>query len=231
MSSLQKALEKSSDAGIGETTRNKKDRTRKNARTVTAKPKIVISTPAHLSSNDSSSSSSDEESVGTDEERKQQHNDNHQEENSEDMIKIRQQAFDLLNKSSGHIPTNDESKGFISSYQQQSTGENSTNNHHSSSYQSSSPYAMHNPHAHPKARIADEMTVTDLIVNCVSDVCRSSSSEILSKGVALVSAGYKSVSDYGDKPVSGTFDSIDTSQHGYGNSKNHAGGYPARYQD
>mmetsp|Transcript_6025 Transcript_6025/g.6738 ORF Transcript_6025/g.6738 Transcript_6025/m.6738 type:complete len:232 (+) Transcript_6025:437-1132(+) len=231
MSSLQKALEKSSPAGIEGTTKNKKDRTRKNARPVTTKPKIVISTPAHLSSDDSSSSSSDDSSVGMEEERKQQQNNNHQEENSEDMIKIRQQAFDLLNKSSGHTPTNDEAKGFISSYQQQSTGENSTSNHYSSSYQSSSPYAMHNPHAHPKARVADEMTVTDLIVNCVSDVCRSSSSEILSKGVALVSAGYKSVSDYSDKPVSGTFDSIDTSQHGYGNSKNQAGGYPARYQD
>jgi hypothetical protein len=254
MSSLQKALETAHQeqppafAQIGGTAKKKKkkNRTEKNDRNfMPVKPKIVISTPAHDDDDDSddgscsSSSSSDDSNVdANEEEQKQQNND------SEDMMKIRQQAFDLLNKSSGPTPNNKKSttttttNGFsVSSYQQQSTGEqsnttyhNTDNNHSSSSYQSS-PYAMHNPNVHPNARTADKMSMTDLIVNCVSDVCRSSSSEILSKGVSLVSAGYKSVSNYGDKPVSGTFDSIDTSQHGYGNSNNVQRAYPARYQD
>jgi hypothetical protein len=262
MSSLQKALDTAHQeqppafAQIGGTAKKKKNKKKKKSqpkknvrRTVMmpVKPKIVISAPAHDDDDDdddddsddgscsSSSSSSDDSSVDTNvEEQKQQNNDN------EDMIKIRQQAFNLLNKSSGPTPNNNKSRtnGFsVSSYQQQSPGEQSnitnhnTNNTHSSSSYQSSPYEMHNPNVHPNARTAEKMSMTDLIVNCVSDVCRSSSSEILSKGVSLVSAGYKSVSNYGDTPVSGTFDSIDTSQHGYGNSNNVQRAYPARYQD
>jgi hypothetical protein len=222
MSSLQKALEIATQeqppafAQIGGTAKKKKkqkNRTKKNARTVIpVKPKIVISTPAHDDGSCSSSSSSDDSSVDTNEEEQK-----HQQKNdSEDMMKIRQQAFDLLNKSSGNSPNN-----------------NNNNNNKSTTTNgfSVSSYDMHNPNVHPNARTADKMSMTDLIVNCVSDVCRSSSSEILSKGVSLVSAGYKSVSNYGDRPVSGTFDSIDTSQHGYGNSNNVQRAYPARYQD
>ena len=257
MSSLQKALETAHQeqppafAQIGGTAKKKKKKKKKSQpkknvrRTVMmpVKPKIVISTPAHDDDDSddgscsSSSSSSDDSSVDTNEEEQKQQQNN----DSEDMIKIRQQAFNLLNKSSGPTPNNNKSRtnGFsVSSYQQQSPGEQSTNTtnhntnntHFSSSYQSS-PYEMHNPNVHPNARTAEKMSMTDLIVNCVSDVCRSSSSEILSKGVSLVSAGYKSVSNYGDTPVSGTFDSIDTSQHGYGNSNNVQRAYPARYQD
>ena len=258
MSSLQKALETAHQeqppafAQIGGTAKKKKKKKKKSQpkknvrRTVMmpVKPKIVISTPAHDDDDDdddddsSSSSSSDDSSVDTNEEEQKQQQNN----DSEDMIKIRQQAFNLLNKGSGRpTPNNNKSRtnGFsVSSYQQQSPGEQSsnttnhnTNNTHSSSSYQSSPYDMHNPNVHPNARTAEKMSMTDLIVNCVSDVCRSSSSDILSKGVSLVSAGYKSVSNYGDTPVSGTFDSIDTSQHGYGNSNNVQRAYPARYQD
>ena len=175
----------------------------------------------------SSSDDDDNTSVDTNEEQRKKN----------EMMKIRQQAFDLLNKSE---PTkHDPAKGLtpenphIVSYQHQSAGEQSFTTAGRPT-PSSNPYSMHSPHMHPQARTADQMSMKDLVVNCISDVCRSSSSEILSKGVALVSAGYKSVSNYGDKPVSGTFDSIDTSQHGYGNSNyknDEFGTLPSRYQD
>lgn len=208
---------------------------RKSKTSKTRSPKIVISTtpvstPDYNDNDDdssasSSSSSSDDDNGG-----------------DEDMMKIRKQAFDVLNKSSGHIPTNEESNSFISSYQQQqkinhqqrqqqqSTGENSSNynnTYSSSSYQSANPHHMHNSNnannthytSSAAARTANEISMTDLIVNCISDVCRSSSSELFTKSFTLVSSGYKSMSNYGDhQTVNGTFDSIDTSSHGYGNN-------------
>ena len=180
---------------------------------------------------DSSCSDDDDDnsSVGTNEEHQQK----------DDMMKIRQQAFDLLNKSSGERSKSAHANRATSnnpryvSYQQQSAGEQSCTAA-GLPPSPSNPYSTHNPHMHPQSLTADQMSMKDLFVNCISEVCKNSSSEILSKGVALVSAGYKSVSNYGDKPVSGTFDSIDTSQHGYGNSsnKNHGiGRFPSRYQD
>lgn len=249
--SLQKALENSPTGGGS----GKKNRTKKNAKKITP-----ATTPDYSSSEEESSSSDDDDSsVDTNANEGEQG----QQKDSEDMMKIRQQALNLINTPSAGpnaaaAAKKKNSQKFVSHYQQQqqqAVGEGSTgpNSYSSStttattassssalpsSYQSSSPYAMHNPHAHPQARTAEELSMTDMFVNCVSDVCKSSSSEIFEK---VFSAGYKSVSNYGDQPVSGTWgDSIDTSQHGYGNgnsnkrSNNNFGGVgnmPSRYQD
>lgn len=169
---------------------------------------------------------------------------NEQQRESVDMIKIRQKALKVLNTpSSGPhaeaLKTKHGQKSFASPYQQQSASSASPVY---SSYQSASPYAMHDPRSHPQARSAEPLSLTDMVVNCVSDVCKSSSSEIFHK---VMSAGYKSVSQYESPPVNGTWGEIDTSQHGYGNgnktpafaqrsgsaSGNGGGNMPSRYQD
>lgn len=223
-------------------------------------PTVTIANDEESSSSSSSSSyySSEDESssVVTNEEK--------QEEKSEDMIKIRQQAVHLLNTPSSGPNAEAEAAAaveaakrrnsgyflkFVSPYDQPPEGarlsirsgssSRSTlpaSSSHSSSYQSSNPYAMHDPNAHPPARTAEELTLKDMVVNCVSEVCRSTSSDLIH---SVLRAGYKSVSNYEDPPVNGDWgDSIDTSQHGYGN-KNQAirpsnavgANMPTRYQD
>lgn len=203
------------------------------------KPKTKTFTPViktlNSSDDDDSSASSDDSSVDTKEEQTQQ-------EVPEDMIKIRQQAVNLLNTPSVGPNGAASPQNYKHTYEfpkVQSAGESSS---YPSSYQSSNqyshPFAMHNPQEHPRARVAEELSMKDMLVNCVSEVCRSSSSELIHK---VLSAGYKSVSDYSDPPVHGTWgDSIDTSQHGYGNGNKrsynnnggvHVGTMPSRYQD
>jgi len=201
MSSLQKALEKESGGGKGKGNK---------------KPPTVTTAVDHLSS----SSDEDDPSVKSNDEDQPK---------SGDMVKIREQAFKVLNTpSSGpqaEAQQNQYGKQtFLSPYKnQQSSGEktsvqsssNSTNPY--STYQTSNPHSMHDPLAHLPAQTAEKLTVTDMFVNCVSEVCKSSSSEIMQK---VMGAGYRSVSNYENPPVSGTWGDIDTSQHGYGNGNN-----------
>jgi hypothetical protein len=238
MSSLQKALARSQDGS------SSNGRTRKKPQAFAPTITTVDDYSSSSGDDNDSSSSSDDSSVDSNEEQR------HQKE-SADMIKIRQQALDLLNTPSTgpHAAAasakskSNQRTAYVSSYQQ-SAGERSTglgSPHNSSSYQSSSTssYAMHDPRAHPRARMAEELSVKEMLVNCVSEVCKSSSSEIIQK---VFSAGYKSVSNYGDPPIHGDWgESIDTSQHGYGNRNNNKSGYgnnnggignmPSRYQD
>lgn len=253
MSSLQLALEKSkSERGLEESIHSRRNMNR-------SAPTVTTANDEESSSSCSSSSyysSEDESSSAVTNEEKQ-------EEESEDMIKIRQQAVHLLNTPSSGPNAEAEAAAaevakrrnsgyfqkFVSPYDQPPEGarlsirsgssSRSTlpaSSSHSSSYQSSNPYAMHDPNAHPPARTAEELTLKDMVVNCVSEVCRSTSSDLIH---SVLRAGYKSVSNYEDPPVNGDWgDSIDTSQHGYGN-KNQAvrpsnavgGNMPTRYQD
>jgi len=223
MSSLQKALAKEKI----ESGDRKHNRTRKKAPTVTT---------AYQSSTDDDDSSSDNDdlNVDTNEEKQQQ-------KEGEDMIKIRQQAFRVLNTpSSGPnaeaAKKNHDERSFVSPYQQQQSAGPSASP--MSSYQSSSPSAMHEARSYPHARTAEPLSVKSMLVNCVSEVCQSSSSELFQK---VLSAGYQSVSNYETPPVNGAWDETDTSQHGYGNgnnapskysgSKNGGGNMPSRYQD
>lgn len=220
MSSLQKALEKEIVGG-----------------------KSNHNPPTVTTALDESSSSSDEDDSSV------ESNDEDQP-NSEDMIKIREQALKVLNTPSSG-PQADAQKmkygqqSFSSPYQQRQSPGEKTSVHVSSSpsnpystYQTSNQYAMHDPLAHPPAQTAEKLTVTDMFVNCVSEVCKSSSSEILQK---VLGAGYRSVSNYESPPVSGTWGDIDTSQHGYGNGNkppsqsngytNGGGTMPSSYHD
>ncbi|VEU33578.1 unnamed protein product [Pseudo-nitzschia multistriata] len=225
MSSLQKALKESKK---GDSEGNKQSK--KGTKTFTP----IIRTVDADSSSDDDSASSDDSSVNSD--RKQRKRE------SEEMIKIRQQAINLINSPS----TGPNSEKYNSPYQQQSAGQRSAGQNlytspsmgsspQVASYHSSNPHSMHSPSAHPRARTAEDLSMKDMFVNCVSEVCKSSSSELLHK---VLSAGYKSVSNYNDPPVSGTWgDSIDTSQHGYGNGNRRncgnggVGNMPSRYQD
>jgi len=202
MSSLQKALKKEKETVVSQNLLEIQPP--QNPPTVTA------------AYDDSSSSDEDDSSI---ESKQEDHA------KSEDMIKIREQALKVLNTPSSGPQAEAQKKKygqqiFVSPYQQQSAGERSPveNPHLStnpySSYQSSNSYAMHNPRAHPPAQFAEKLTVTDMVVNCVSEVCKSSSSELMQK---VLGASYRSVSNYENPPVSGTWGDIDTSQHGYGN--------------
>ena len=95
-----------------------------------------------------------------------------------------------------------------------------------------SQFAMHNSQPHSQARTAKELTLKELVVSCVSEVCKSSSSELLQK---VLSSGYRSVNNYENPPVRGSWGEIDTSQHGYGNgnrtTQQRVGNMPSRYQD
>lgn len=226
MSSLQKALSQTKKGGSGENNRSKKT-------TKTFTPDIRTVDSSNDDDSATSYSSSDDDSVV------ESNGQQRQERESEDMIKIRQQAVDLINTPS----TGPNAAKFTSPYQQQSAGElskgqnpyfsSSASSPTPNSYQSSNPYAMHDPHAHPRAHVAEELSMKELFVNCVSDVCKSSSSELLHK---VLSGGYKSVSNYDDPPINGSWgESLDTSQHGYGNgNKSYEQGtekLPSRYQD
>lgn len=228
MSSLQKALDveqkKSSlqSALAKEMIQNggrKRSATRRNPPTVTT----AYESSSSDDDDSSSSSSSSDESEAMDE---------RQTKSNEDMMKIRQEAIKLVNMPSAG-PNAEASKRspFVSPYQQQSSGARPPA---VSSYQSSAP-SLHRPQAHAPARTADRLSITDMVVGCVSDVCKSSSSELISK---VLSSGYRSVNNYENPPVSGSWGEIDTSQHGYGNSNrtqgsrlNQTGNMPSRYQD
>jgi hypothetical protein len=152
----------------------------------------------------------------------------------EEMIKIRQRAFELINKAGGPSEEDKNSQQWPQSpqkyhyyqqqqQQQQSAGESSS---YRSPYQqqqqhTSSSTAAYQQQQYPAAHTADKLSVTQLFVNCVTDVCKVSSSEIVSQGMSLLSSGYQSISNYRDAPLSGSYDPIDTSQHGYGNRNNH----------
>lgn len=217
MTSLQKALAQSQDDGLGNGSE-----TKQKTKTFTPVIRTVQSSDDEDDDDDDSTASSEEEQT--------------EQEETHDMIKIRQQAVDLLNTPSAGPNAAASPQNYKQTYefpqQRQSAGEAP-----SYSYQASShPYAMHNPESHPRAHVAPELSVTDMLVNCVSEVCKSSSSELIHK---VLSAGYKSVSNYGDPPLHGDWgDSIDTSQHGYGNgnrSSFNSGtvgtNMPSRYQD
>jgi len=207
-SSLQKALVQEMDGG-------KRNRSRKNPPTVST---------AHESSSDDDDSSSDDNSI-IEEDRQIE---------SEDAMKIREQAIKLVNTpSSGpHAEAAKRKHGqqtFVSPYQQQKNTQSAPSSPFSS-YQSPSQYDMHDPLSHPRAHTAEPLSMTQMVVNCVSDVCKSSSSEIINK---VLHSGYKSVNNYENPPVNGKWGDIDTSQHGYGNGNKppSKSNMPARYQD
>jgi len=217
MSSLQKALAKESPR------RSSLQKAVVNEKGYQDRPPPSVST-AYESSTDG-----DDSTVDTNEQKQQPIK------NFEDLMKIRNQAINLVNTpSSGpQAEANRKKYGqqkFPSPYQQQSAGEYNT-----SSYQSSAPNSMHDPLSHPPAKMAEKLSMTDMVVNCVSDVCKSSSSEILSK---VLHSGYKSLNNYENAPVTGTWNDLDTSQHGYGNGNKaptqnngtRIGGY-TKYQD
>ncbi len=237
MSSLQKALveEKKSSlqsALAKEMGGGKRNRQRKSP------PPVTTANESDSSDDDDSSSSSD----GSDSDNEEM---NPQMMNGTDMMKIRQQAIKLVNTPTAgpHAEAakrrSGSNKAFVSPYQQQSAGEGPSGMppgvaSYQSSYQSSAPRSMHNPQSHPQARTADKLTMADMVVNCVSEVCKSSSSELISK---VLSSGYRSVNNYENPPVSGSWGEIDTSSHGYGNNNrapafaSKGGNMPARYQD
>jgi hypothetical protein len=223
MSSLQKALVREKKSSLQSALAKEmiqnggggKPRARKNPPTVTT---------AYSSSGDDDDSSSSSSSSSSDD-------DSDHEQSSADMMKIRQQAIKLVNTPTvgphaDYARSRQGPQTFVSPYQQQqSAGERPTASSSAraanvSSYQSSSTsssgyqYAMHDPSAHAQARTAEPLSVTSMVVNCVSEVCKSSTSELVSK---VLSSGYKSVANYESPPVNGNWGEIDTSQHGYGN--------------
>lgn len=195
--------------------------------------------PPSVSTAYESSTDGDDSTVDTNEQKQQPIK------NFEDLMKIRTQAINLVNTpSSGpQAEANRKKYGqqrFPSPYQQQSAGEHPASSgggtfNNISSYQSSAPNSMHDPLSHPPAKMAEKLSMTDMVVNCVSEVCKSSSSEILSK---VLHSGYKSLNNYENAPVTGTWNDLDTSQHGYGNGNKaptqnngtRIGGY-TKYQD
>uniref|UniRef100_A0A7S4EGE6 Uncharacterized protein n=1 Tax=Pseudo-nitzschia australis TaxID=44445 RepID=A0A7S4EGE6_9STRA len=193
MSSLQQALAQAKKGDSGGINHSKE-----NTKIFTPTIRTVDSSSSDDDDASCYSSSDDDTSVESKIKQQQQRESIRQRE-SGDMMKIRQQAVDLINKRTSAGP----------------------NDPIYASYQSASPYVKHNPDEYPKARVAEDLSVKDMFVNCVSEVCKSSSSEILHK---VLSAGYKSVSNYGDQPINGEWgDSIDTSQHGYGNGNKSVG--------
>lgn len=160
-----------------------------------------------------------------------------EEEDDEEVIKIRQKAFDLINKAGG--PSDEERKQWpqnpkklhypVPQIQQQaasqSSGERSFAGPFASPYQQSDVGSQH----HRPAQEAEKMSVASLFVNCISDLCKQSGKEIIQSGASILSSGYQSVSHYRDTPLQGSYEPIDTSQHGYGNgNKNNMQG---RYHD
>jgi len=168
-----------------------------------------------------------------------QNDKNDEDVDDEDVLKIRLKAFDLINKAGG--PSGEDRKKWPQSpqklhyhHQQQTAGEHSSASYQSPYQQSSAGGtssgnypSYHSPSA---AHTAEKLSVTELFVNCVSDVCKVSSSELMQQGAALISSGYQSIASYRDKPLNGSYDPIDTSQHGYGNGN---GNNPmrGRYRD
>lgn len=211
MSSLQKALQKEKTEVVPQ---NSLQRALAKEKMKGCDVKVIHNPPTVTTSyDDSSSSDEDDSSVESDLPK------------SEDLLNIREQAIKVLNTPSSG-PQADAQKmihgqqTFVSPYQQQSAGERpsaqspSPYNNPFSSYQSSNPNSLHDPRQHAPAQFAEKLTVTDMVVNCVSEVCKSTSSELVQK---VLGASYRSVSNYENPPVSGEWGDIDTSQHGYGN--------------
>ena len=169
------------------------------------------------------------------------------EEEDEEVIKIRQKAFDLINKAGG--PSKEERKQWpqnpkklhypvpqIQQQQQQAASQASGERSFAGPYadQYTSPYqqsaAGSQRTAAATAHEAEKLSVTSLFINCVSDLCKQSGKEIIQSGASILSSGYQSVSHYRDTPLQGSYDPIDTSQHGYGNGNN-GGNMRGRYRD
>lgn len=150
-------------------------------------------------------------------------------ENKEEMLQIRQKAFDLLSNNEGE-ETNDRKKwpenpGKVISYQsyqnkqqqqQQQAGEQSSGSSSTHYYQNEQ-----------SARVAEKLSVSEMFVNCVSSVFQTSTTWIYN--------GYQSATTkyhYCDESpaLSGAYGTIDTSQHGYGKNKSYEG-MVGRYQD
>jgi hypothetical protein len=198
-----------------------------------------------LSSNSSLNSDSD------DEDERQRSITQAAEEEDEEVIKIRQKAFDLINKAGG--PSDEDRKQWpqspkklhypvpqIQQRQQQqqqqqqaasqSTGERSFAGPYAEQY--SSPYQQSAAGSqHPPAQEAEKLSITSLFINCVSDLCKQSGKEIVQSGASILSSGYQSVAHYKDMPLQGSYDPIDTSQHGYGNGNNNSNTMRGRYRD
>ncbi|KAG7338651.1 hypothetical protein IV203_020727 [Nitzschia inconspicua] len=158
-----------------------------------------------------------------------------EEEDDEEVIKIRQKAFDLINKAGGPSKEDRNSKHWPQSpeklhypvpqhiqQQQQSAGEQSAAHSYQSPYQQSAAGQRQRqfPNGQSGAHEAERLSIAGLFINCVSDLCKQSSKEILQHGASILSSGYQSVSQYKDPPLHGSYDPIDTSQHGYGNGNN-----------
>lgn len=133
-----------------------------------------------------------------------------------------------------------------SSYQHQSAGESAagtTSSYGASSYQSSSSSSFASPQ-YPSdaaaARVAHDggdLSVTALFTNCVSSICKStyeyaSQTDVMS----LVSQSYQSFQGMNmEQRMNGSYDTIDTSQHGYGknnsrdSSRNNTVGGSSKY--
>ncbi|KAL3922795.1 MAG: hypothetical protein SGILL_002008 [Bacillariaceae sp.] len=205
-----------------------------------------------VSSGSSSDSDSDDEGEGI---RPNASSKSSQEEaeDDEEVIKIRQKAFDLINKAGGVSEKERNSKQWPqnpkklhypvpqSQQQQQqaaaqSSGEMSFAGPYASPYQQSmAGQQQHHPANASAAHEAEQLSVTSLFLNCVSDLCKQSGKEIIQSGASILSSGYQSVSHYRDTPLQGSYDPIDTSQHGYGNSNGNNGGgggmMRGRYRD
>ena len=237
MSSLQKALVQGKKNSLQNALAKEMIQSGGGKRNVSKKNPPTVTTADESSSEEeddddssSSSSSSDESDTFDETERIK----------GEDLMKIRRDAIKLINTPSSG-PHADARRN-----RQQSSGKRPTSSGFGqpspvtiSSYQSSTAPSpgMHNPQPNPHARTAEKLTMADMLVNCIAEVCKSSSSEILTK---VMSSGYRSVNNYENPPVSGSWGEIDTSRHGYGNSNrapgrqpsNKSGGaMPSRYQD
>jgi hypothetical protein len=174
----------------------------------------------------------------------------------EEGVKIRQKAFELINKVGGpseedrnnHQWPQSPKKLFypppqnpISSQQQQQQQQQSAGEHSSAGHSYQSPYQQstvgqirqfpQDTIPRQPAQEAQQLTVTGLFINCISDLCQQSSKEILQQGATILSSGYQSVSQYRDMPLQGSYDRIDTSQHGYGNGNNMDARMRGRYRD
>jgi hypothetical protein len=166
----------------------------------------------------------------------------------EEGVKIRQKAFELINKVGGPSDEDRNNQQWPQSPKKlyypppqknlsslQSAGEHSAAQSYQSPYQQSSVGQIRHFHSdtsrQQSALEAQKLSVTGLFINCVSDLCQQSSKEILQQGASILSSGYQSVSQYRDTPLQGSYDPIDTSQHGYGNGNNKDARMRGRYQD
>jgi hypothetical protein len=166
----------------------------------------------------------------------------------EEGVKIRQKAFELINKVGGPSDEDRNNQQWPQSPKKlyypppqknlsslQSAGEHSAAQSYQSPYQQSSAGQIRHFHSdtsrQQSALEAQKLSVTGLFINCVSDLCQQSSKEILQQGASILSSGYQSVSQYRDTPLQGSYDPIDTSQHGYGNGNNKDARMRGRYHD